>query len=157
MSLLRDSKVLSLGLPFALVLSATTQASGEAQALAAAKQLFERFVALADAFDERYVDLYADTAVIRNRRVYPTGQTRTMTVSGSDYKAMIRKVMLFAKLRGDRSTYSDVSYVVEGRRVRIVATRFSELKRYSSAYELVVAPSASGEWLIVEEHSESRP
>ena len=123
----------------------------------AAKQLFGQYVALGHAYDPGVADLYADEAVIRNRRIYPTGDVREMTVPAPKYKTLIRQVMPLAKARGDRSTYSEVSYAAEGERVRIKASRYSELKNYASPLVLLVGPSASGKWLIYEELSESRP
>jgi hypothetical protein len=65
--------------------------------------------------------------------------------------------MPIAKQRGDRSSYSDVTYALEGPNVRITATRFSELKRYSSPLSLLVGRRPDGRWMIYEELSESQP
>lgn len=123
----------------------------------AAKQLFEQYVALGHAFDPGVAELYADDALIRNKRTYPTGEVREMTMPAPNYKTIIRKAMPLAKARGDRSTYSDVSYTPERDRVRIRASRYSELKNYTSPITLLVGPGESGRWLIYEELSESRP
>ena len=123
----------------------------------AAKQLFDQYVALGHAYDPGVADLYADDALIRNKRTYPTGEVREMTVPAAKYKTLIRQVMPLARARGDRSTYSDVSYTAEGGRVRIKASRFSELKNYTSPLSVLVGPSPGGKWLIYEELSESRP
>lgn len=131
---------------------ATPQASNDA-----AKQLFEQYVALGHAYDSTVADLYSDDAVIKNKRTYPTGEVRELTMPAGNYKTLMRQAMPLAKARGDRSTYSDVKYTAEGSRVRIEATRFSELKKYTSPISLLVGPSATGTWLIYEEISESRP
>lgn len=123
----------------------------------AAKQLFDQYVAFGHAYDPGVADLYADDALIRNKRTYPTGEVREMTVPAAKYKTLIRQVMPLARARGDRSTYSDVSYTAEGGRVRIKASRFSELKNYTSPLSVLVGPSPGGKWLIYEELSESRP
>ena len=73
------------------------------------------------------------------------------------YKTLIREAMPIAKARGDRNTFSNVRYTTEGARVRIHASRFSELKNYTSPISLLVGPSPAGKWLIYEEISESRP
>lgn len=122
-----------------------------------ARQLFEQYVALGQAFDPGVADLYADDAVIRNKRTYPTGEVREVTIPAPNYKALLRQAMPFARERGDRSKFSDVSYTPEGERVRIRASRFSELKRYTSPISLLVGPAPSGKWLVYEELSESRP
>ncbi len=125
--------------------------------VAAAKALFGRYIALERAFDPAIADLYADAALIRNKRTYPTGQVRELTLPVSQYKSLIRAAMPAAAARGDFSTYSGVSYVMEGKRVRVSAKRFSELKRYNSPFSLLLGPSAQGSWLIYEELSESQP
>ena len=122
-----------------------------------ARQLFEQYVARSHAFDASVAELYADDAVIQNKRVYPGGIVRELTIPAPKFKALIVQVMPTAKARGDLNTYSEVTYAVEGSRVRIRATRFSHLKNYSSPVSILVGPSADGNWLIYEEQSESRP
>ena len=122
-----------------------------------ATQLFAQYVALGHAYDPALAELYADDALIKNKRTYPTGEVREITIPAPKYKALIREVMPFAKARGDRSTFSQVSYSPEGDRVRIRASRFSELRKYASPVSLLVGPSARGGWLIYEESTESRP
>jgi hypothetical protein len=124
---------------------------------AVARQLFEQYIALGQAYDARLADLYADAAVIRNKRTYPTGEVRELTMPAPRYKTLIREAMPIAKARGDRNTFSNVRYTSEGARVRIHASRFSELKNYTSPISLLVGPSPTGTWLIYEEISESRP
>jgi hypothetical protein len=125
--------------------------------LDAARQLFDRYVALEHAFDPAVAALYSDDAIIRNQRTYPMGQVRELTMPAPKYKELIRAAMPLAKARGDTSTYSEVRYVAEGDRVRITATRFSNLKKYSSPLSLLVGPSDAGDWLIYEELSQSQP
>jgi hypothetical protein len=124
---------------------------------ASAKALFERYVALEHAFDPGIADLYADTAVIRNRRTYPTGQVRELTMPAPKYKELIRAAMPLAKARDDRSTYSGIQYATEGNGVRVKATRYSLLKKYASPISLLLAPDGKGRWLVFEELSESQP
>ncbi|MDZ4077872.1 MULTISPECIES: hypothetical protein [Hydrocarboniphaga] len=122
-----------------------------------AKKLFERYVALEHAFDPEVADLYADDALIKNRRTYPTGQVRELTMPAPQYKALIRQSMPLAKAKGDTSSYSDITYSQEDSGVRVRATRFSNLKKYSSPVSLLAAPNADGLWRIREELSESQP
>lgn len=135
----------------------TSLALAQAPSMDVAKQIFEQYVALEYAYDPSVADLYADDALIKNKRTYPTGEVREITIPAPKYKALILQSMLLARTRGDRSTYSDVSYTPEGERIRIKASRFSELKKYASPISLLVGPSPSGKWLIYEELSESRP
>lgn len=128
-----------------------------AQGTDAAKALFEQYMQLERSFDPAAADLYADDALIRNKRRYPDGQIRELTLPAGQYKALIRQAMPLAKARGDTSSYSAITFNNEGPGIRIQATRFSHLKNYSSPLSMLVAPGAGGRWLIREELSESRP
>jgi len=127
------------------------------QRIEKARALFKSYVDLGRAYAPKLANLYADSALIRNTRRYPTGQVREVTIPAPQYKTLLRETMDLAKLRGDVSTYSDVTYASEGDGVRIRATRFSELKKYSSPISILVRPDSTGSWRIFEEISESRP
>ncbi|MFL6234485.1 MAG: hypothetical protein ACJ76N_15235 [Thermoanaerobaculia bacterium] len=132
-------------------------AQKETEMLDRARQLFGRYVSLEETFDPAAADLYADAALIKNKRTYPTGEVREITFPAPKYKELIRQAMPLAKARGDRNRYSEVSYSVEGEHVRIHATRYSVLKEYSSPISLLVGPGTAGQWLIYEELTESKP
>jgi hypothetical protein len=123
----------------------------------AARAIFAKYVALEHAFDPAVADLYSDDALIRNKRTYPTGQVREVTLPAPQYKALMRTAMPLAKVRGDTSEYSDCTYMAEVRGVRIKCKRFSNLKKYTSPISLLVAPASTGRWHILEELSESQP
>jgi hypothetical protein len=122
-----------------------------------AKAVFVRFVQLEQAYDPRVAEVYADDAVITDKRTYPNGEVREVTFPPQKYKQLIRQALPVARTRGDRSTYTQCVYEPQAPRVRITCARYSELKKYSSPYTLVVGPGSSGRWQILEEHSESRP
>ena len=128
-----------------------------ADSRAKAEQIWNRYVALEAAFDPAVADLYADDAVIRNRRTYPTGEVREVTVPAAQYKALIRQAIPLAKAQNDISRYSGCVYTAAAPRVRIACARFSTLKNYTSPITLLVGPGPDGGWLIFEESSESRP
>ena len=130
-----------------------------ADARAKAEQLWNRYVALEAAFDPAVADLYADDALIRNRRTYPTGEVREATVPAAQYKMLVRQAIPIAKARNDISRYSGCMFTPRGQqeRVRIVCSRYSVLKDYTSTIALLVGPGPSGAWMIFEELSESRP
>lgn len=140
----------------ALVIAATGYAA-ESDQIAQARRLFQNYVQLSQAFDVEVAELYADEANIKNKRIYPDGQVRELTMPAPRYKELVRTAMPLAKTRGDRNTYSDLQFTTEGKGVRITGTRFSELKQYASPVSLLVQPSSAGTWLIVEEITESRP
>ncbi len=52
----------------------------EDEQLAQAKKLFEKYVALEHSFDPKAADLYDDKAVIQNKRTYPSGEVKVMTI-----------------------------------------------------------------------------
>jgi hypothetical protein len=121
-----------------------------------AKQLFAEYLALEQAYDPGIADLYADEALIKNRRNYPMGEPRDTTIPAPSYKTLLRQFMPAAKVRGDRNAYSKVTYTLEGELVRITASRLSELGKRTSPISLLVGRSLSGKWLIYEEMSESQ-
>jgi hypothetical protein len=121
-----------------------------------AEQLFAQYLALEQAYDPGIAALYADEASIKSRRTYPMGEPRDTIIAGADYKRLLRQLMPVAKARGDRNTYSKVDYTPEGERVRINASRFSELQQRTSPFSLLVGRSRSGNWLIYEEFSEAQ-
>ena len=131
--------------------------AADSAALQRARALFKRYVDLEHAYDVAVADLYSDDAVIKNKRIYPTGQVRELSMPAPKYKELIRQAMPLAKARGDRNTYSYCKYEGAKQDVRITCSRYSEPKKYSSPLTLVVGPRSGGEWVIVEELSESQP
>lgn len=127
--------------------------------LEAAEELFERYVTLEYAYDPALADLYADDAVIKNTRRYPTGQVREMQLTGAQYKALIRQALPLTKARDDRSTYSDVSFQLEANgSVTITASHYLEFKNYTSPLKIILSVGgADDRWRILEEASESQP
>lgn len=107
-------------------------------------------------FDPAVANLYSDDATIKNMRRFPDGTSRTMTLPAPKYKQLIKQSMPLAKERGDTNKYSDVAYKEEDGKVRVTATRYSDLKKYTSPLSLLIAKK-DDKWLIVEEISESRP
>lgn len=151
-------KIVTAMLAACVVASAMASEPADDSRIQAAKTLFDRYVSLEHAYDPAQADLYADDAAIKNVRRYPTGQVRELELKGAEYKALLRQAMPIAKARGDRSTYSEVTYHVnEDGSVTIEASRYSELKDYTSPLKITVAPDENGEWRIVEELSESQP
>lgn len=125
--------------------------------LAQARTMFEKFVALSHRYDPSVTAFYRDDARIVAYRTYPFGKERRMTMRGDQYKDAIRALLPLARMRGDRSEFSDITYSAEGSGVRIRATRHSLLKNYQAPHSLLVAPDGSGAWRIVEEITRTRP
>jgi hypothetical protein len=139
---------------FAAIASAQELSAGMR---AEAEALWNRYVALEAAFDPAVADLYADDALIQNKRTYPTGEVRVAAIPAPQYKMLVRQAIPLAKAQNDRSRYSGCRYGPEAGRVRIVCSRYSVLKDYASTIALLVGPGPTGTWVIHEELSESRP
>ena len=66
--------------------------------------------------------------------------------------------MPIARAQADRSTYSNVEVSVSGDKATIKADRYAMRKCYTdTGYYMVVERQANGEYLIVEEYSETQP
>lgn len=120
-----------------------------------ARKVFEKYIELENAYDPSVADLYSDNALIENSRRFPDGTKRKSTLPALAYKRLIRQALpTVAKNAGDKNRYSEITYTEEDGKVRVKATRFSELKKYSSPLSLLIAQE-NGRWLIAEEMSES--
>lgn len=128
-----------------------------ADPMAEAKKLFSTFVERLNAFDPAVADLYADDAKVENTRKYPDGTSKTAVVPAQKYKAMLRDALPVAKQNRDTSQFFAVEYKQAGDKVRIDTTRLTAVKMEGTPLTLVVGPGPDGKWVILEEHSESRP
>ena len=133
----------------------TTTTVSKGDAIAKAKAFFARYVQLEHAYDPALAGLYADNAVLINKRIYPDGKVNPVRIPASTYKHLIQTSIADPKQRGNINTYSNESYTVEGDKVRIKATAYRVLKKYSSPLSQLVGPDAKGNWVIYEETSES--
>jgi len=152
----------AMGLAIAAGAATTPAAAPAAEATGAARQsaeaLFSRYVDLEHAFDPALVDLYADEAHIQSRVIVPGKPPIVRDWKGTEYKELLRRGLAKAKeTRKDLNYYSAVTYLREGSRVRIKATRYAELQKAVSPVELLVGPAGAGSWRIFEELSESHP
>jgi hypothetical protein len=121
-----------------------------------AKEFFEQYVALEQAFDPKIVDLYADDATIRNKRTSAAGEVSETTTPAPKYKEKIRIAMPFSQARGDVNGYSEISFAIEGEGVRITAQRYIERKKTFIPISLLIKPNGAGVWLIYEEITETQ-
>lgn len=150
---LRCSTLRSLSLVLVLLLTASALAGP----IEEAKTLWALALQYEQSFDPRCVELISDRALFVNTRRYPNGKTRVMRMTGKQYKLLLTSVLELARQRGDTGTYSDVKFQEqENGTVKITATRYSNLKKYSSPVTTFVGPE-NGKWVILKEFSESRP
>ena len=150
---MRRQLILLVAISAGLIATATRANDSVQLAQAFLAKYIERY----HAFDPAVADLYSDDAVVQNTRTYPSGEVRKLAMPAPQYKAILRQTMPIAKQRGDRSQYTEPKFKQEGAAVRIQLTRYSELKKHTSPMVLVVAPDKSGQWVVVEEHTESVP
>jgi len=150
-------------LSFLVLLAATalavaaSAAENEDPKIARAKDVFERYVALMEAFAPAVGQLYADDAKVHTVQVSPGGEEQKAETSGRQWKAVVRQLLPSAKRVNDRSTFSDVKARVDGENVRIEAKRHWLRTDFRSDFWMVIGPDATGEWKILEEHSVTRP
>ena len=133
-----------------LLIAACASSEPDDPRIEAARDLFERFVDLGNAYDTRIADLYADDA-----RVVLTAQNPDekdeVTIPGREFKELVRQMLPAAREAGEQNIYIDVTYWIEGDLVRIEATRRTSPSNYQAQHQLLVGPGADGTWLIREE------
>ncbi len=100
-------------------------------------------------------DVYDDEARLKTFRIYPNGAVRQLDIGVAQLKKLSFIVNPLAIARGDRNRYSQVGFYNEADRIRVVAKRYSFLKRYEGLHMWVLAKNEQGEWRIVEEILES--
>jgi len=123
-----------------------------------AHRFFDRYVELERTYDPRLVDLYADSALIKKERRLPDGGVQRGSLSGAEFKALLRRWRPGAADREARNTYSDVSYHDLGNGyVRIEMRRRQLPKNWTSDQEFIVGPGPAGHWVIWEESAEAPP
>lgn len=134
------------------LVSAQSFASGEAELF------FKRYIELSDNFDPQVANLYSDSAKIHTYRVYPHGKELAMTLSGSQWKQLVAQVMPLAKRKGDKSKYNNIKVTKFENGYKIKADRYSSIKCYTdSGYYMVIEPDKKGNYVIIEEYSETQP
>jgi hypothetical protein len=142
----------------ALLLSASISGLSHASdRIEQAKKVFAEYVSKYHSFDPAVAELYSDKALVQNKRTYPDGTVRELTLPALQYKQIIRTAMPLAKSRDDRSQYQDPVFTEEPAGVRISIKRFSPSKNYTSPLSLLIGPDDSGKWLVLEEKSASIP
>ena len=98
--------------------------------VSSAKAFFQDYVEMGENFDVSIANLYLDSATIRNLRKYPNGLTKSMQLTGAQWKGLVTKVMPLAKARGDKTTFSQITISIDGKQAKIKANRFSNLKKF---------------------------
>ena len=151
--------LLRVGVRMALVVAVLipTGSAWADSSLDEARRFFAQFVRLERDFDLALIDLYASDAVIRIVSRHPDGEVDEIDIPGAKYQELLRAALPIAKLKGDTNEYRDVSYHRDGFRIRIDASRYSNVKQHASPMSLLVGPDERGRWRIFEATLEMRP
>lgn len=139
---------------FVLVLGATgpvlanngSQAVSERQARA----LFAEFVARSRASDPREADLYCEDGTVVMYRKDEHGAASTVRGPLAAFGRFVRESADESRLAGDYSDFSDATFIAEGGRIRINATRLSALHGQRSPASFLIAHCPDGEPGIME-------
>jgi len=110
-----------------------------------ARTVFERYIALEQAFDPALGTLLADDATLRATR---DGQVMEMT--GAQYKASLGPGLAAAKAAGEVDTYAEVKVAADGAGFRVSAHRTSAAKCTTDKTFSVRLEERDGKLLIVE-------
>lgn len=127
------------------------------KSLSSVEEFMEECQKRSESFDVSVTECYANQAVITNNIIYPNGTTRTFELSGVQWKKLIAAAIPLAKKLNDVSTLSNITYTKEGKRVRIIATRYAERQKYYSPISYLAGRDSSGTWRIYEQISDSQP
>ncbi len=124
-------------------------------ALVTARKFFDRWLALANAFDPAVTDLYADECRITYRQRQQDGQVKTKQLDGKQIKTLVKMMLTAARPRSEPSfTASDVVFVEEGGGVRVRGKKHNPQKNSSGEFSALLQPDQEGMWWIVEETSD---
>jgi len=126
--------------------------------VSSAETFFQDYIEMGGNFDASIANLYLDSATIKNLRRYPNGLEKSMQLTGRQWKGIVTKVMPVAKAKGDKSTFSQITISINGKRAKIKANRFSNLKCYTDkGYFMIIELQPDNKYQIIEEYMESQP
>lgn len=95
-------------------------------------------VQLADSYDPRLVERYADDAKIHIGTRLNDGSVSRSEIAGPQVKELLRKIRPLAVKRRSRSTYENITISVEGKYARIAATRHDVTSCHRDPYWFAV-------------------
>ena len=124
-----------------------------------AAEFFQKYIDLGEAFDREIIELYADHAVIKARRVYPPhGLERILSLDGIKWKKLLLETLPMSRAKGDISKFSNIKIEVAGRKATIKADRYSLLKCYADKeYYMVIERMQNDAYKIIEEFMVTQP
>ncbi len=122
-----------------------------------AEQFFLKYQELWNSFDIEAADLYTDNTKFLGKRVYPNGVVRSIDLPAPYLKDLIRNTMPLARLKNDRTEYSNVKYEITELGVKISADRYSTMKCFTDPTFYIIIKKIDGEYKIVESYGTSQP
>jgi hypothetical protein len=137
-------------LAFALLLAACPEPAAMDPDEAAGRAFFNRFITLGERDDAALAELYTDNARLHILRVFASGKTEAIDLSGAQWKQNIISFS-HAPSHAPSSTFSQISVHREGQRLHLLAVRYSPSNcRTDEGYSMVIAKGARDAWQIVE-------
>jgi hypothetical protein len=119
--------------------------------LAQAREFFDTFIQLDQQRDLAILTLYADTAIVIDRRPSPNGQINDLKIPIQAFRPMLRTLFTVAKAAGDPpSIYSEIKEYVEGDGIRIESDCYSQSEEFQRHLSMLILPAEADSWRIEE-------
>ncbi len=135
--------------------SACAQAFANSQKIEDAKKFLDKFQKLSHSYDKKIIDMYSDRAKIVRIIKKSNGKTEKVTLPVKGYKKMLRYVRFFAKIKGYKNYYNDLSYEMENENVRITGKRINN-DGYKAPISLLIGENSEGKMKILEEKTATK-
>lgn len=133
-----------------LLISVSAHVSANSQKIAEAKNFLNHFQQLSHKYDKKIVDMYSDNARIVRIVEHSNGKTERIKLPVKGYKKMLKFARFFAKIKGYKNYYKDLSYKMENENVRITGKRVNN-DGYKAPVSLLIGETPDGKIKILEE------
>ena len=115
------------------------------------RTFFDTYVNRANAYDATLADLYSPDARILSLR----DGTKSLEVSGVQWKEMVAMALPIAEQRGEKVTFREVTITQQGEGYRVAAIRYSNIKCLEDTSYYIDVTKIEGRWQITEEYLET--
>jgi hypothetical protein len=142
-----------IGAPWLRLASSTdkTRDTSNDHRLAQAREFFATYVRLDQQRDLAILDLYADTAIVIDRRPSPNGQMNDLKIPIVAFRPMLRGLFTVAKAANDLpSIYSGEKEFIEGDGIRIETDCYSQSEEFQRHLSIFILPAEADSWRIEE-------
>jgi|GEM_PF-4852817 len=137
-----------------ITFSVSASNSAGLQKIEKAKDFINKFQKLSHNYDEELIHMYSDNAKIIRIVEKDDGKSEKYVLPVEGYKNMLKYVSFFAKLRGYKNHYKELSYKIEDGNVRITGKRINN-SGYTAPVSLLVGKNQNAEWKILEERTKT--